>query len=107
LVEVSLLSSELVTQTIKRLTGRQKPNRAMECRHPGGALGLLSPVLRHTKQYPQYDAMPSGPRWPPFMATITVLTTNYPKYDGSNQIGYSLNGNYGFENDKQQGTLDI
>jgi hypothetical protein len=95
LVEV-LLSVGIVTQTIKRLTGRQSPNRAMEAGHPGGHWTPFPSFKAYQNNTPNYDAMPSG-HVATFMATITVITTNYPEIRWIKPVGYSLMGIMAFE----------
>ncbi|MCK0145916.1 phosphatase PAP2 family protein [Arenibacter sp. F26102] len=56
-----------------------------------GAIRLLFPVLRHTNQYPQYDAMPSG-HVATLMRAITAITTSYPEIRWIKPVDHSLIG---------------
>ena len=90
LVEV-LLSVGVVTQTIKRITGRQSPNRAIESGNSGGHWTPFPSFKSYQNNTPNYDAMPSG-HVATFMATLTVIVTNYPKVKWIKPVGYSLLG---------------
>jgi len=95
LVEV-LLSVGLVTQTIKRITGRQSPSEALISGNPGGHWTPFPSFSAFQSNTPNYDAMPSG-HIATFMATITVISTNYPEIKWIKPIGYALMGIVGFE----------
>ena len=90
LIEV-LLSVGVVTQTIKRITGRQSPNRAIKSGHPGGHWTPFPSFKAYQTNTPNYDAMPSG-HVATFMATLTVIATNYPEIKWIKPVGYSLLG---------------
>lgn len=95
LVEV-LLSVGLVTQTIKRITGRQSPSAAIESGNPGGHWTPFPSFNSYQKKTPNYDAVPSG-HVATFMATLTVIATNYPEIKWIKPVGYSLLGIMAFE----------
>lgn len=95
LVEV-LLSVGVVTQTIKRITGRQSPNRAVDTGNAGGHWTPFPSFKAYAANTPNYDAMPSG-HVATFMATITVIATNYPEARWIKPVGYSLMGIMAFE----------
>ncbi|MFH4966086.1 phosphatase PAP2 family protein [Gaetbulibacter sp. M235] len=95
LVEV-LLSVGLVTQTIKRITGRQSPSEAILSGNSGGHWTPFPSFNAFQSNTPNYDAMPSG-HIATFMATITVISTNYPEIKWIKPIGYTLMGIIGFE----------
>ncbi len=95
LVEV-LLSVGVITQTIKRVTGRQSPSEAMDSGNPGGHWTPFPSFNAYQAHTPNYDAMPSG-HLATFMATITVIATNYPEVKWIKPIGYSLAGIMAFE----------
>lgn len=95
LIEV-LISSGVVTQTIKRVTGRESPVAAIENGNPGGHWTPFPSFKAYQTQTPSYDAMPSG-HLTTYMAALTVLTTNYPDNKYLKPIGYSLMALLGFE----------
>lgn len=88
LVEV-LLSVGIATQTIKRITGRQSPSAAIADGNDGGAWNPFPSFSAYTKHTPNYDAMPSG-HVATYMATLTVIATNYPEIKWIKPVGYSL-----------------
>lgn len=95
LVEV-LLSMGVITQTIKRITGRQSPGPAMDSGNPGGHWTLFPSIKEYQTRTSNYDAMPSG-HVATFMATITVIATNYPEVKWIKPVGYTLMGIMAFE----------
>lgn len=88
LVEV-LLSVGIATQTIKRITGRQSPSAAIADGNDGGAWNPFPSFSAYAKHTPNYDAMPSG-HVATYMATLTVIATNYPEIKWIKPVGYSL-----------------
>lgn len=88
LVEV-LLSVGVVTQTIKRVSGRQSPSTAIRDGNPGGDWNPFPSFSAYAVNTPNYDAMPSG-HMATFMATLTVIATNYPEKKWIKPVGYSL-----------------
>jgi hypothetical protein len=95
LIEV-LLSVGVVTQTIKRITGRQSPSAAIRDGNPGGHWTPFPSFSAYQSKTPDYDAMPSG-HVATFMATLTVIATNYPEIKWIKPVGYSLLGLMTFE----------
>lgn len=95
LIEV-LLSVGVVTQTIKRITGRQSPSAAIRDGNPGGHWTPFASFNAYQSKTPDYDAMPSG-HVATFMATLTVISTNYPEIKWIKPVGYSLLGILAFE----------
>uniref|UniRef100_UPI004047EDB5 phosphatase PAP2 family protein n=1 Tax=Mariniflexile sp. TaxID=1979402 RepID=UPI004047EDB5 len=95
LIEV-LLSAGLTTQVIKRITGRQSPSASMEDGNNGGHWTPFPSFSAFQTNTPNYDAMPSG-HLATFMATITVLSTNYPEIKWIKPVGYSLTGLLAFQ----------
>lgn len=95
LVEI-LLSVGVVTQTIKRITGRQSPSRAITDGNSGGHWTPFPSFTAYQTNTPNYDAMPSG-HLATFMATITVIATNYPEVKWIKPVGYSFMGIMAFE----------
>ena len=88
LVEV-LLSVGVVTQTIKRISGRQSPAPAINDGNSGGAWNPFPSFSSYARDTPNYDAMPSG-HMATYMATLTVIATNYPELKWIKPVGYSL-----------------
>lgn len=88
LVEV-LLSVGVTTQTIKRVTGRQSPSAAIDTGNDGGAWNPFPSFSAYAQHTPNYDAMPSG-HLATYMATLTVIATNYPEIKWIKPVGYSL-----------------
>lgn len=95
LIEV-LISAGIVTQTIKRVTGRESPSAAIENGNPGGHWTPFPSIKAYQTHTPSYDAMPSG-HITTYMAALTVLTTNYPDNKYLKPMGYSLMAILGFE----------
>jgi hypothetical protein len=87
----ALLSVGITTQTFKRMTGRQSPIAALETGHDGGLWTPFPSFSAYGKHTPYYDAMPSG-HMATFMATLVIISTNYPEYKWIKPVGYSLGG---------------
>ena len=85
----AILSVGVVTQSIKRITGRQSPKPAMDSGIDGGDWQLFPSFSSFQKNTPNYDAMPSG-HLATYMATITIIATNYPEIKWIKPVGYSL-----------------
>ncbi len=86
LIEV-ISSVGVVTQTIKRITGRQSPIKVTN-----GGSGHWTPFPSfnaYQKNTPNYDAMPSG-HLATYMAAFTVISTNYPEKKWIKPVGYSI-----------------
>ncbi len=95
LMEV-LLSMGLITQVLKRITGRQSPFKAAETGDSGGLWRPFPGFKEYQTNTSNYDAMPSG-HLATFMATITVIATNYPELKWIKPVGYTLMGVLAFE----------
>ena len=95
LVEV-LLSMGVITQTIKRITGRESPGPAIQNGNRGGHWTPFPSIGAYQSHTSSYDAMPSG-HVATFMATITVIATNYPEIKWIKPVGYTLMGIMAFE----------
>ncbi|MCJ7466044.1 MAG: phosphatase PAP2 family protein [Maribacter sp.] len=95
LVEV-LLSMGLITQAIKHITGRQSPFKAAETGNSGGQWRPFPGFKEYQTNTSNYDAMPSG-HLATFMATLTVIATNYPELKWIKPVGYTLMGIMAFE----------
>lgn len=85
----SLLSVGVLTQTIKRISGRETPNTAEISGVNGGNWRPFPSFSEYQSNTPYYDAMPSG-HVATFMATFTVLTQNYPEVKWIKPVGYTL-----------------
>ena len=88
LIEV-LISVGVTTQTIKRITGRQSPSAAIRDGNSGGDWNVIPSFNAFHKNTPDYDAMPSG-HLATYIATVTVIGTNYPEIKWIKPVGYSL-----------------
>ncbi len=95
LIEV-LMASGITTQVIKRITGRQSPSAAIKSGDPGGHWTWFPSFEAYQTNTIEYDAMPSG-HMTTFIATLTVLATNYPELKWIKPVGYSLAGIMGFQ----------
>lgn len=82
------LAVGLLTQAIKRMTGRESPFVATAS---GGVWKPFPGFSEYTKNTPHYDAFPSG-HMATMMATVTVLADNYPSKKWIRPFGYSLMG---------------
>lgn len=80
------LTVGLVTQTIKRITGRESPFAATS---PTGVWRPLPGFKEFTKNTRRYDAFPSG-HMATMMATVTVLAENYPEKRWIRPVGYTI-----------------
>lgn len=95
LIEV-VFTAGVVTQTLKRVTGRESPSAAIENGNPRGHWTPFPSFKAYKNDTPRYDAMPSG-HLTTYMAALTVLTTNYPDNKYLKPVGYSLAAVLGFE----------
>lgn len=87
----------ITTQFLKRITGRQSPFRAMETSDgvPGGEWHPFTAPSRYQRSVSNYDAFPSG-HLATAMATITIISGNYPNNKYIKPVGYSLMGLLGY-----------
>ncbi|WP_310392805.1 phosphatase PAP2 family protein [Hymenobacter sp.] len=88
----AILSTGLVVQGLKRLTGRQSPFVATKER---GEWHLFPSFSRYQRRVPNYDAFPTG-HLATAMATVTVIADNYPEHHFIRPLGYSLMGLLGY-----------
>ena len=86
-----IMSVGIATQTIKRITGRQSPSAAIETGNPGGEWNWFPSFSAFQENTPNYDAMPSG-HIATYMATLTIISTNYPEIKWIKPVGYSMMG---------------
>ncbi len=84
-----IVSVGLTTQTLKHITGRQSPSRAIPDGNSGGDWDPAPSFGAFQRNEPNYDAMPSG-HIATFMSTVTIIATNYPEIKWIKPVGYSL-----------------
>ncbi|MGE5399178.1 MAG: phosphatase PAP2 family protein [Ignavibacteriales bacterium] len=83
-----LLSSGIMVQVIKRITGRESPAAATKA---AGEWRLFPDPGKYHRNQPRYYAFPSG-HVTTAMTTVTILANNYPEVKWIKPIGYSLIG---------------
>ncbi len=76
----------LTTQILKRVTGRESPFMATT---EGGRWTVFPAFAAYQKNTSAYDAFPSG-HLATLMATVTVLSSNYPEKKWIKPVGYTL-----------------
>lgn len=86
------LTLGVTTQALKRITGRQSPFNSTS---PGGQWHPFTNPSKYQENVSNFDAFPSG-HLATFMATVTILSGNYPDCHLIKPIGYSLMGLLGF-----------
>lgn len=89
-----LISMGIVTQTIKRITGRATP--AVSTSPRGGHWNFFPSFFEYTKNTPYYDAMPSG-HVATAMATLTIVANNYGEHKWIKPLGYTCIGLMGYQ----------
>lgn len=92
------LTMGITTQLLKRITGRETPWVSMQSGgsgKPGGNWHFFPNPKIYQKQVSRYDAFPSG-HLATAMATITILSSNYPDNKYIKPVGYSLMGILGY-----------
>ncbi|MDQ6829342.1 MAG: phosphatase PAP2 family protein [Gemmatimonadota bacterium] len=82
----ALIASGAITQTLKRITGRQSPRQATAS---GGLWRPLPGFKEFNANVDSYDAFPSG-HLSDAMATVTIIAGNYPERRWIRPVGYSL-----------------
>jgi hypothetical protein len=88
------LNLAVTVQFIKRITGRQSPWRALP-ENPGGKWHPFPNPSVYQKNVSNYDAFPSG-HLATAMATVTIISGNYPANRWVKPVGYSLMGILGY-----------
>lgn len=78
----------VTTQIIKRITGRESPFLATQS---GGRWRPFPSFTDYQRNTSSYDAFPSG-HLSTMMATVTVLSYNYPEKKWIKPVGYTLMG---------------
>lgn len=91
-----LISVGLVSQTFKRITGRQSPVRAIESGNDSGHWTPFPSFKAFKENTPNYDAMPSG-HLATYVASLFVIATNYPEKKWIKPVGYTLGGLLAFK----------
>ena len=79
----------VTTQLLKRISGRESPFQNKE-RNGGRWRPFTNPAV-YQKNVSKYDAFPSG-HLATVMATITILSGNYPEYRYIQPVGYTIMG---------------
>ena len=82
----------LITQVFKRVSGRESPRVSSASGGVWRPLVSFSNFQNHTSKY---DAFPSG-HLATMMATVTVLTSNYPEKKWLKPVCYALTGMVGY-----------
>ncbi len=88
----TFFSMGISDQILKRISGRQTPSRATI---EGGRWSAFPSFSNFKNEIDNYDSFPSG-HLSTMMATVTVLSQNYPEKKWIKPIGYSLIGLTGF-----------
>lgn len=84
----TFITMGITTQALKRISGRQSPFMSTQS---GGAWHPFPSFKEYQRNTSNYDAFPSG-HLATMMATVTVLTTNYPEKKWIGIVGYTLTG---------------
>jgi membrane-associated phospholipid phosphatase len=84
----TFITMGITTQILKRSTGRQSPFAATV---HGGKWSPFPAFKNYQTNTGNYDAFPSG-HLATMMATVTVLSSNYPEKKWIKPLGYSLIG---------------
>ncbi len=84
----TFITMGLTTQILKRSTGRESPFMSTQ---PGGKWTAFPAFSEYQRNTSAYDAFPSG-HLATMMATVTVLTSNYPEKKWIKPVGYTLIG---------------
>lgn len=87
-----LIQSQIVVglfaQTVKRISGRESPRVSTRW---GGAWRTTPSFREYARHTSRYDAFPSG-HLATMMATVTILTSNYPEKKWLKPVGYGVIG---------------
>lgn len=82
----SFLNSSFVVQSLKRVCGRQSPNKATR---PGSRWQWFPSWKEYNSDMTNYFAYPSG-HMATMMSAVTVISLNYPEKKWIRPLGYSL-----------------
>ncbi len=88
----AVLSTGLLVQILKRITGRESPYASSES---GGDWLFMPSIKEYQKNQPKYYSFPSG-HLSTATAVVTVIANNYPDIKWIKPVGYSLLGILGF-----------
>ena len=88
----AILSTGVIAQTLKHITGRQSPYTTTK---PRGDWHLFPSYSLYQSHVPNFDAFPTG-HLATAMATVTVIAENYPEKKFVRPVGYGLMGLLGF-----------
>lgn len=89
----SILTLGVMTQGLKRVFGRQTPNRAVV---DGGKWQFFPNLKEYMVNTPNYDAFPSG-HMATLTATFTVIARNYPEVKWIKPVSFTMMGLLGVE----------
>lgn len=84
----SFVTSFVIVQTLKRVCGRQSPNKATR---PGGEWNFFPSLSDYNSDPTSYFAFPSG-HMAALMSLTTVIAENYPEKKWIRPVGYSITG---------------
>lgn len=84
----AVLSTGLLVQLLKRVTGRESPYAQSES---GGEWHFMPSIKEYQKNQPKYYSFPSG-HLSTATAVVTVIANNYPNVKWIKPVGYSLLG---------------
>jgi PAP2 superfamily len=88
----AVLSTGLLIQILKRITGRESPAAAT---YKTGIWDLFPGINEYQGDQPKFYSFPSG-HLATATATLTVIANNYPEVKWIKPIGYSILGLLGF-----------
>jgi hypothetical protein len=88
-----LLMTGLVTQALKRTTGRESPIQSSK---PGGRWRFFPKTSDFQNSISKYDAFPSG-HLATTMTTFMILSQNYPEYTFIKPVGITIMTLLGFQ----------
>jgi membrane-associated phospholipid phosphatase len=84
----ALISNGIFVQLLKRITGRESPLVASS---KSGTWRFFPNIIKYQKNQPMYYSFPSG-HLSTAIATLTVISENYPESNFIKPVGYSLVG---------------
>ncbi len=88
----AILSTGLLVQLLKRISGRQSPAASTE---NGGDWDPFPSIIQYQKDQPAFYSFPSG-HLSTATAILTVIANNYPNLKWIKPVGYPLLGLLGF-----------
>ena len=88
----AVISTGLLVQILKRMTGRQSPSASTE---NGGDWDPFPSIKQYQKNQPAFYSFPSG-HLSTATAVVTVIANNYPDLKWIKPIGYSILGMLSF-----------